>query len=152
MYPFSQPKIAEKFLLLRYKKHLIKTNLSSPKIFLFQSRICKKIKVTRAEYRLADMWKKIFSIIVIVLLFISVYGSLQLIPSASANLDDSIPVLSMPIEHVNYTITNVNGTLWAKIDGEYPIYIQNQFNGDMPMVYPMPPGTTASSSTTSRCF
>jgi uncharacterized membrane protein len=88
------------------------------------------------------MWKKIFSIIVIVLLFISVYGSLQLIPSASANLDDSIPVLSMPIEHVNYTITNVNGTLWAKIDGEYPIYIQNQFNGDMPMVYPMPPGTT----------
>ena len=48
----------------------------------------------------------------------------------------------MPIEHVNYTITSVNGTLWAKIDGEYPIYIQNQFNGDMPMVYPMPPGTT----------
>jgi hypothetical protein len=80
--------------------------------------------------------------IVIVLLFVSLYGSLQLIPSVSANLDDSSPALSMPIEHVNYTITNVNGTLWAKIDGEYPIYIQNQFNGDMPMVYPMPPGTT----------
>ena len=88
------------------------------------------------------MRKKMFSIIVIVSLFISVFASLQLIPSASATLDDSIPVLSMPIEHVNYTITSVNGTLWAKIDGEYPIYIQNQFNGDMPMVYPMPQGTT----------
>ncbi len=48
----------------------------------------------------------------------------------------------MPIEHINYTIVNVNGTLWAKIDGEYPIYIQNQFGGDIPMVYPMPPETT----------
>jgi len=88
------------------------------------------------------MRKKIFSIIVIVSLFISVFASLQLTTSVSANLDNSTPSLSMPIEHVNYTITNVNGTLWAKIDGEYPIYIQNQFNGDMPMVYPMPPGTT----------
>ena len=88
------------------------------------------------------MRKKIFSIIILVSLLVSVFASLQLIPSASANPDSSIPLLSMPIEHVNYTITSVNGTLWAKIDGEYPIYIQNNFNGDMPMVYPMPPGTT----------
>jgi hypothetical protein len=88
------------------------------------------------------MLKKIFSIIVLVSLLVSVFASLQLISSASANPDSSIPILSMPIEHVNYTIASVNGMLWAKIDGEYPIYIQNKFNGNMPMVYPMPPGTT----------
>ena len=67
-------------------------------------------------------------------------------PVTSANVEDSSPALSMPIEHVNYTITRINGTLWAKIDGNYPIYIQNQsdstFSGDLPMVYPMPPGTS----------
>lgn len=88
------------------------------------------------------MLKKLFSIIVMVSLFISTFASLQLIPAASANPDCSIPKLSMPIEHVNYTITSLKGTLWAKIDGEYPIHIQNQFNGDLPMVYPMPPETT----------
>jgi hypothetical protein len=29
----------------------------------------------------------------------------------------------MPEEQVNYTITKVNGTLWAKIDGTYPLRI-----------------------------
>jgi|WetSurMetagenome_2_1015567.scaffolds.fasta_scaffold253580_1 hypothetical protein len=65
---------------------------------------------------------------------------------ASANPDGSFPNLSMPIEHVNYTITTINGSLWAKIDGNYPISIQEQsncsYNGDLPMVYPTPPGTT----------
>ena len=90
------------------------------------------------------MQKKIFAVIIILALSASVAASLQPFPSASANPDGSFPTLSMPIEHVNYTITRINGTLWAKIDGNYPIYIQNQsdFNGDLPMVYPMPPGTT----------
>ncbi|MCL4429302.1 MAG: hypothetical protein M1167_00985 [Chloroflexi bacterium] len=52
----------------------------------------------------------------------------------------------MPVEYVNYTITSVNGALWAKIDGYYPISIVNEssgsFSGDLPMVYPMPPQTT----------
>jgi hypothetical protein len=52
----------------------------------------------------------------------------------------------MPVEHVNYTITSINGTLWAKIDGYYPIYLLKQmdcsFNGELPMVYPIPPQTT----------
>ncbi len=65
---------------------------------------------------------------------------------ASANPDGSFPNLSMPVEHVNYTITTINGSLWAKIDGNYPISILKQsecdFNGDLPMVYPMPPGST----------
>lgn len=34
----------------------------------------------------------------------------------------------------------------AQIDGDYPIYVQNQSNcvfyGELPMVYPMPAGTT----------
>jgi hypothetical protein len=52
----------------------------------------------------------------------------------------------MPVEYINYTITSKNGTLWAKIDGDYPIYLLKQtecsYNGDLPMVYPMPPQTT----------
>jgi hypothetical protein len=88
------------------------------------------------------MWEKTFSIIILVSMFILMTIGFQLIPSCSANFADSVPTLSMPIEHVNYTVASVKGTLWAKIDGEYPIYIQNKFKGDLPMVYPMPPGTT----------
>ncbi len=65
---------------------------------------------------------------------------------ACATSDESFPVLAMPIEYVNYTITTINGSLWAKIDGDYPIYLLKQmdysFTGDLPMVYPMPPQTT----------
>jgi hypothetical protein len=92
------------------------------------------------------MKKKAFSAIIILVFFTSAVGSLQLPPFVSANPDGSYPALSMPVEYVNYTITRINGTLWAKIDGDYPIYIQKQsgcaFNGDLPMVYPMPPGST----------
>ena len=72
-------------------------------------------------------------------------GSLFVKP-ATANPEGSSPNLSMPVEYINYTITSINGTLWAKIDGDYPIYLLKQldcsFNGDLPMVYPMPPQTT----------
>jgi hypothetical protein len=65
---------------------------------------------------------------------------------ATANPEGSIPTLSMPVENINYIIANINGALWAKIDGYYPIYLQKQtecrFTGDLPMVYPMPPQTT----------
>ena len=84
-------------------------------------------------------------ILILAILTLQLVG-LSTISLVSANPDGSFPNLSMPIEHVNYTITPVNGTLWAKIDGNYPIYILKQldcsFNGDLPMVYPMPPGTT----------
>lgn len=92
------------------------------------------------------MQRKIFAVIIILVLLASSAASFQLFPFVSANPDGSFPTLSMPIEHVNYTVIRVKGTLWAKIDGNYPIYIQNQsdctFNGDLPMVYPMPPGST----------
>jgi len=55
----------------------------------------------------------------------------------------------MPEEYVNYTITCVNGTWWAKIDGTYPLRILTESDGvsscvpvELPMIYPTPPGTT----------
>ena len=50
---------------------------------------------------------------------------------------------SMPQEYLNYTVTVENGTLWAKIDGVYPMHLDGA-NGtaQLPMVYPTPPSTT----------
>jgi hypothetical protein len=89
-------------------------------------------------------------------LLLAVAG-LQFIRFAAAN---PIPAysLKMPEEYINYTISRVNGSLWAKVDGTYPltkfsIECQDQsdgindtwftFTGDaLPMVYPTPLGTT----------
>jgi hypothetical protein len=92
------------------------------------------------------MKKIALALTLILVLLTSALAGLEPINLASANPDGSFPTLAMPVEYVNYTITRVNGTLWAKIDGDYPIYLLNQsdcsFNGELPMVYPMPPGTT----------
>jgi hypothetical protein len=92
------------------------------------------------------MKKTAYIVTLILVLLASAVASLQFVGSASANPDGSAPKLAMPVEYVNYTIVRANGTLWAQIDGEYPIYMQNtagcEFNGELPMVYPMPPGTT----------
>ena len=89
-------------------------------------------------------------------LLLAIAGS-QLVRFAAAN---HIPVysLEMPEEYINYTICRVNGNLWAKVDGTYPltklsIECQDQsveidstwfrFTGDtLPLVYPTPLGTT----------
>lgn len=62
---------------------------------------------------------------------------------------ETLPVLAMPIEHIDYTITQFNGTLWAQVDGTYPLYLLQESDNDvfcipneLPMVYPTPPGTT----------
>jgi hypothetical protein len=82
----------------------------------------------------------------VILLISSSVGCVLVIAPASANPEGYIPNLSMPKEYINYTIANVNGVLWAKIDGYYPIYLLKEnncsFNGELPMVYPMPPQTT----------
>jgi hypothetical protein len=89
---------------------------------------------------------KTWAVALILALLISSLAGSMFVDFASANPDGAVPALAMPVEYVNYTITRVNGTLWAKIDGNYPIRILNQagcsFNGELPMVYPMPPGTT----------
>lgn len=63
--------------------------------------------------------------------------------------------LTMPEEYIDYTVFRVNGSLWAKVDGTYPLTkfevdCQEQssitefaFTGDsLPLVYPTPPDTT----------
>ncbi len=91
------------------------------------------------------MNKKSCALLVLLLLAFS-SASLPAVGFVLANPDGEMIQLAMPIEHVNYTITSVNGAFWAKIDGDYPIYVQSQpdcaFSGELPMVYPMPPGTT----------
>ena len=90
-------------------------------------------------------------------LLTSAVAGLQLINLATANPGiPTSPIIAMPEETVNYTITRINGTLWAKIDGTYPIhkifkagdtFTLDNFSyciatDDLPMVYPTPPGTT----------
>lgn len=96
----------------------------------------------------------LFTILMCLLLAIA---GLQFVRFVAAN---PVPVysLKMPEEYINYTISRVNGSLWAKVDGTYPLTkfgiechdqssgIDNTwftFTGDtLPMVYPTPPGTT----------
>jgi hypothetical protein len=91
------------------------------------------------------MKKAIITMLILALLISTLTGFLYFKP-VTANPEGSIPNLSMTLEYINYTITSINGTLWAKIDGYYPIYLLKQtdcsFAGDLPMVYPMPPQTT----------
>ena len=90
------------------------------------------------------MKKTIVLMLMMALLLSTLMG--LFVKTATANPEGSIPTLSLPVEYINYTITSIDGTLWAKIDGYYPIYLLKQtdcnFNGDLPMVYPMPPQTT----------
>jgi hypothetical protein len=83
------------------------------------------------------------AILVLTLLVALAASAESLCSFASANPGGDPLQLSMPIEHINYTITTINGSLWAKIDGYYPISFLNQSSCDMlPMVYPMPPNST----------
>jgi len=86
-----------------------------------------------------------------------VTAGLQFVRLATTN---PLPVysLNMPEEYISYTVCRVNGSLWAKVDGTYPliksgIEPKNQsdekndiwftFDSDtILMVYPTPPGTT----------
>jgi hypothetical protein len=81
--------------------------------------------------------------VLLLMLLTSAAASGEFVSSAAANPDGTYPQLSMPIEHINYTITTINGSLWAKIDGSYPIQLLNQADcSALPMVYPMPPNST----------
>jgi hypothetical protein len=91
------------------------------------------------------------------LILLLAIAGLQFVRFAAAN---PVPVysLKMPEEYISYTICRVNGSLWAKVDGTYPmtkfgVECQDQpgelykalfkFAGDtLLMAYPTPPGTT----------
>jgi hypothetical protein len=90
--------------------------------------------------------KKLAAVFIVAVLFSTASG---LANFATANPGMSNLVLAMPEEYIYYTITRVNGTLWAKIDGIYPIQILADTGNEslclpfeLPMVYPTPPGTT----------
>ena len=92
------------------------------------------------------MKRKTNVIVLILALLLSAFMGCLFVRPATANPEGLTPNLSMPVEYVSYTVTSINGTLWARIDGYYPIYLLKQmdcsFNGNLPMVYPMPPQTT----------
>ncbi|MEJ2241402.1 MAG: hypothetical protein P8Y18_04590, partial [Candidatus Bathyarchaeota archaeon] len=63
--------------------------------------------------------------------------------SFSIDSPNSFPLISMPEEYINYTITKSNGQFWAKVYGKYPIDIVNSSSQlQFPMVYPTPPNTS----------
>jgi hypothetical protein len=94
--------------------------------------------------------KQALTATLVLMLMFSVATETLVFISANANPDESASmVLAMPEEYINYAIISVNGTLWAKIDGTYPIHLLNASDDnqqcaidELPMVYPTPPGTT----------
>jgi hypothetical protein len=78
---------------------------------------------------------KFAAALMILILFLVMAGKTTIVPKA-----DTASPLAMPEEYVNYTITRVDGVLWAKIDGTYPLFYSGN-DAVLPMVYPTPPGT-----------
>ena len=94
--------------------------------------------------------KQALTVALALLLTFSAATKSQSLISTTANPAQSASiVLAMPEEYIKYTITSVNGSLWAKIDGTYPLHILTESDGapscvpaELPIVYPTPPGTT----------
>jgi hypothetical protein len=61
------------------------------------------------------------ALIVLLFLFVVFVFSSE-IKIAEANPLPSPPFIGMPEEYINVTISFVNGTLWAKVDGTYPLF------------------------------
>lgn len=105
-----------------------------------------------------------FSIVLVCLLIVTF--EVQFVNSSAANLFQyppdppraraASPLVAMPEEYINYTITHVDGSLWAKVDGKYPLHkifgardvfeleglVYTVLSDELSMVYPTPPGTT----------
>jgi hypothetical protein len=74
---------------------------------------------------------------VLAMLLLSAVTTIQLV-----NSKDSLcttPLITMPEEYIKYTITTINGSLWAKIDGTYPLHVLF-WHEPLMLVYPTPPG------------
>ncbi len=88
--------------------------------------------------------KRLLPIVLLILCWVAVIR-VQPTLIAQANPNSQVfPILSMPKEDINYTITSDNGQFWAKVHGKYPITILNPscLPTQLPMVYPIPPNTT----------
>lgn len=66
----------------------------------------------------------------------------QAIGAAQQQIQNSGLLLAMPEEYINYTITENNGTMWAKIDGLFPIHVTSKATEPLSMIYSIPPGAT----------
>ena len=87
--------------------------------------------------------KQILAMALLAALLFSVAAGNQTRAQNEQQTQTSLPLLAMPEEYLNYTISAVNGTLWAKIDGLYPMHLSPESGTDtLPMLYPTPPGTT----------
>lgn len=70
---------------------------------------------------------------------------ISIIPGSSKTAlaqESAYPIFTMPIEYINYTIIPVDGVLWAKIDGVYPLFFHGEMPQSLQIVYPTPPETT----------
>jgi hypothetical protein len=93
------------------------------------------------NYLMAAHKKRLLATSVLSMFLFSAVAMVQPVNSDAANLIPSPPLIAMPEEYINYTITNINGSPWAKIDGTYPMQRLIEL-GELLMVYPTPPGTT----------
>ncbi len=85
----------------------------------------------------------ILSVLLALVLVIVAGAGTQLVTAAASNSAVDSIVLGMPEEYLNYTIARINGTLWSKIDGVYPMYVTYpEGKITLPMLYPTPPNTT----------
>ena len=72
-------------------------------------------------------------------ILLSAVATFQLVYS-EVSPSPKVPLVTMPEEFINYTITTVNGSLWAKIDGVY--FIRTLlWSEPLQLFYPTPPGT-----------
>lgn len=63
--------------------------------------------------------------------------------SAVSDSQSTLQSISMPEEYVNYTVSMVNGALWATVDGTFPMHIPLEWIcQELPMLYPTPQGVT----------
>jgi hypothetical protein len=100
--------------------------------------------------------KLLLALIIISVLLFSAVAGVQRVNSEASNLLPSPPLIAMPEEYINYTIISLNGSLWAKIDGTYPLQIifgsEQEYiwdstsykvvSGPLALVYPTPPSAT----------
>jgi len=85
--------------------------------------------------------KLVLAVTVVSILLLSAAVAVQLVNREETKPPSNLPLITMPEEYLNYTITTINGSLWAKIDGTYPLHVL-YWQGALPLVYPTPPGTT----------
>jgi parallel beta-helix repeat protein len=62
--------------------------------------------------------------------------------SVLENQTGTSSILAVPQEYINYTITDVNETIWAEVQEVCPTHFSTPNGSDLPLLYAMPPNTT----------